>query len=169
MAREGQSPVVVSRKVAVYQLELVDFRLPFITIDITCGKGTYIRSLARDIGKAVGSCACLSELARTSYGPFNISCAVSLSAIDSIYELQKHLQPMDIVLRDIPRVILKKEEERLVCNGMNTKIEAPCTFSGLLRAYNRKGELVALISSAEGQDMYKPVKVFVGRDKSLTT
>jgi len=78
-ARRGSDVELKAQKVNIYSLELIDFNLPYVKIKVKCSKGTYIRSLARDIGSALGSGAYLSELRRTGIGSYNVKNAISLN------------------------------------------------------------------------------------------
>jgi tRNA pseudouridine55 synthase len=87
LARKG---IVVDRKprmIRISKLELVDFQLPRVTIYLECSKGTYVRQLAEDIGKALESYACIAEIERTQVGPFQIHDAINLSALE-----EKHVR-----------------------------------------------------------------------------
>ena len=77
LARAGMEPRLKSRRVSVYQLEALDYKPPDLRLRVHCSKGTYVRSLARDIGKAIGSCAYLAALERTAVGPFRLEAAVT--------------------------------------------------------------------------------------------
>lgn len=79
LAREGRGIAVPAREVTIHSLALIDWHAPTMTIDVTCSKGTYIRSLARDFGQQVGTGAYLSHLVRTRTGPFTLDQAVSIS------------------------------------------------------------------------------------------
>jgi tRNA pseudouridine55 synthase len=81
LARKGLSVDVKPRKISVRKLEILDIKLPAIYFRVVCSKGTYIRQLAVDIGKALGSGACLSALRRTRSGRFNISEALDIEAV----------------------------------------------------------------------------------------
>ncbi|HEY3306851.1 MAG TPA: tRNA pseudouridine(55) synthase TruB [Desulfuromonadaceae bacterium] len=111
LARQGQEIEREPRQVEIYELELISYRLPFVEIRVVCSRGTYIRSLADDIGSALGCGAALQELRRTASGPFAIEAAVSLetleesvhkSALDELfispYQALNHL--LDIPLAD---------------------------------------------------------------------
>jgi tRNA pseudouridine55 synthase len=78
-ARKGSDIELKAQKVNIYSIELLDFNLPFVKLRVICSKGTYIRSLAGDIGIALGSGAYLSELRRTGIGNFNVKNAISLN------------------------------------------------------------------------------------------
>ena len=86
MARRGEEVKLRSRKVTIYEITVLEFNIPEITVKVKCSKGTYIRSLAYDIGKALGSGAHLTGLRRTGIGEFSVDDAILLS------EFEKQLQ-----------------------------------------------------------------------------
>src|SRR5574344_897665 len=103
IARAGKEAVIPARKITVYSLTLLDFTGKYALVEVSCSKGTYIRSLARDIASACGSCAHLAALRRMSIGPFRLADAVgsekltdfTISAVESMAEKEKHEQIAD--------------------------------------------------------------------------
>ena len=85
-ARKGEEVKVDPREVTIHQVEILDVSLPYITAEIKCGKGTYIRSFAHDLGKALGSLAYLTGLRRTETGPFHVNSAITT---DEFHQLIK--------------------------------------------------------------------------------
>jgi len=77
-ARKGSDLELKAQKIKIFSIELINFDLPFVKVKINCSKGTYIRALARDIGKALECGAYLSELRRTRIGTFNVNDAISI-------------------------------------------------------------------------------------------
>ncbi|MDD2472135.1 MAG: tRNA pseudouridine(55) synthase TruB [Dehalococcoidales bacterium] len=168
MARGGLRPEPVSRMVAIYKIEIVSFCLPFLTLDVTCGRGTYIRSLARDLGLALESRGHLSLLERTAYGPLGIGSAVSLNDIEqaggeNIIRLE--LQPMDIILGHLPVVELTGDEAVLVAHGGSICRQNMSGIHSTVRAYDEGGKLVALLVPEQPTGWYKPRKVFADSGK----
>jgi tRNA pseudouridine55 synthase len=78
LAREGQKVVIEPRKVTIYELEIINYNYPELRIRVKCSSGTYIRTLAEDIGKALGTGAYLTELRRTKIGEFDIKDAMTI-------------------------------------------------------------------------------------------
>jgi len=164
LARDGLCPEVEPRHVDIYSLKLVWFDPPEISIEIKCGRGTYIRSLARDLGKCLGSCGCLGELTRTSYGPFEISRAVSLEDIDGAngsFVLEKSVSSMDVILQDVPAVTLDCRQAQMISHGSEIWLTGEDSGSGMYRAYDAGGRLLALLAPSGDEGYYKPEKVFV--------
>jgi tRNA pseudouridine55 synthase len=82
LARAGINIERKSRKITIYRLEIIDCHPPEVTIEVECSKGTYIRSLAHDLGQALGCGAYLKTLVRTVYGPFEIKSSISLLKLE---------------------------------------------------------------------------------------
>jgi len=83
LARKGIKPKLKPRKVKIYSIKILNYKWPYLKIEIKCGKGTYIRSLAHDIGKKLGCGAYLEKLTRTKVGKFNIKNSIKLEGLNS--------------------------------------------------------------------------------------
>lgn len=88
LARKGSDMQLEPKQIRIDNIELLEYELPKIRISVTCGKGTYIRSLARDIGEALESGAYLSELTRTRVGEFKLTDCIKIEAIEEWLEKQ---------------------------------------------------------------------------------
>ena len=170
MARAGETVLLPSREVTIHALDLVswdgsDPDRPVAVLEVVCSAGTYVRSLGRDLGEAVGSAAYLGALTRTASGPFRLDDAVSLdelrtAAAESPAGLLEHLRPLDTGLDTFPVVTLTDEETAAIARGQFVR-----PASGLPSAAERyrlrdaTGRLVA-IASADGGRL-APDKVFV--------
>ncbi len=104
-ARAGVEIPRAAREVVVESLALVDWSPPDAVIDVRCGKGTYVRVLAEDLGDALGSCAHLAALRRTASGPFSLDRAVTLEALEALTLPARDalLLPVDAPVADLPR------------------------------------------------------------------
>lgn len=91
MARRGDTPEIKPKPVEVHAIEILEYAWPRLTLDIRCGKGTYIRSIARDLGASLGTGGMLSGLVRTSSGAFTIEDAVAPE------ELPERIDPQDLL------------------------------------------------------------------------
>ena len=118
-ARNGETVEIPAREVHVEQLRLLE-TLPEgrFRLRIVCGRGTYIRSLCRDIGQALGTVAVMDQLVRTSTGPFTLENAVPVDAIEGISWMEEHLVPMDFPLNHLPHIAVKPAARRFVMNGV---------------------------------------------------
>lgn len=136
LAREG---VVVERKprtVVIYNIELHSVKtddegnLIEADLSVVCGKGTYIRSLCRDIGKALGTCACMKSLVRTRSGDFRIENSLKLSEVEAIRDagtLSEHMITVEQVFSACPAFCMKPEWDKLLLNG-NQITEHDCVM-----------------------------------------
>jgi tRNA pseudouridine55 synthase len=167
LARAG---VVVERKervAEVYKLELSDWKPPVATLEVVCGKGTYIRSLAHDLGKLLGCGASLRDLARTGYGPFEIREALSLPQVkEAFHNGYLHLltHPMDSVLRHLPSAVVSEDEEASIRNGRALVLADSDHLSeqtpNRCRAYSLDGRFLGVLRFKPDDGHWRPEKVF---------
>ncbi|MGB0843942.1 MAG: tRNA pseudouridine(55) synthase TruB, partial [Alphaproteobacteria bacterium] len=120
LARSGQLSALPTRTVTAFELELVGFSENTADFQLRCGKGFYVRSLARDLGEALGTKAHVTALRRTHVGPFGLKQAISLAILDSMVDNPHQLLPVlpiDVVLDDIPVLTLSSEQARYLRQG----------------------------------------------------
>ncbi len=171
LARTGIEVERKPRAVDIYSLEIGGWEPPFFNLEVECGRGTYIRSLAHDLGEALGCGAHLHGLVRTMVGPFRLEDALSVEALfDSVHGgyWEQHLYPMDCVVPGLSAAILDLDSERVVQQGQFMPHEAPAWASArnpspgeLCRAYTSDGDLLALMVYEAEREGWKPSKVFV--------
>jgi tRNA pseudouridine55 synthase len=145
-ARRGEEPRPAAREVEVVSAELLEFRAgdrAAARIRVVCGAGTYLRSLARDLGRALGVGGYLGDLVRSGYGPLRIEDAVDLEALRSGEEVEARLSPSELMLPEMEAVRLTIEQEAMVRQGRSVRV-LPEPGPGPLRAHNQQGRLVAL-------------------------
>ena len=125
-ARRGVDVPSVPREIVVHALRLLDWHAPDATVDVACGKGTYVRALAADIGEALGCGAHLAALRRTQSGPFDIGGAVTLDALERDDEAARigRLLPVDAPVTGIPRLDVDHDVARLLAHGQKPRIAA---------------------------------------------
>ena len=120
LARQG---IVIERKpcpVTLSSIIIKKIDLPYVTFEVTCSKGTYIRSLCRDIGEKAGCGGCMAELVRTRVSSFKIEDGFTLSEVEAMRDadtLLEHIVPVDEVFLHLPAFFVKKEGEKLLYNG----------------------------------------------------
>lgn len=134
-ARNKEEVAMKSKEVAIHEFEVVKIHWPYVDFRVVCSKGTYIRSLAHDFGKALNNGACLVALRRTKIGDFEIGDAWSLSTLLEKIDAQRLPQTIDGVIFDFNRTLYDPENERL----MNGAIR-------LLRYLKKRGIRMALLS-----------------------
>lgn len=168
LAREGVTVERASRRVTIHRLELLEWRFPLLKIEVECSKGTYIRSLAHDLGQRLGCGAYLKMLERTRYGIFDIEHAVTLEQVRETSEgggLEGLLFPIDAALGGMVRVDVDEAEETALKQGkpMTKELEnEPDTgpFHHYRRAYNQAGEFIAILHRDKDAGLWRPKKVF---------
>lgn len=155
LARAGDQVTLAPRLVRIDRLELLDWALPDLTIEVECGKGVYIRALARDIGATLGCGGHLVSLQRTFVGPFRLEKAVPLAMLTDQSCLLNHLLPPETVLQDWSLVQVDTDDANRLRHGMPitaTEPDAPRA-----RAHDPAGKLIALLK--RDGDNWQPVKV----------
>lgn len=164
-ARAGEELALAARPVEFFQLEIVDWQTPLLTLDVACSKGTYIRSLAYDLGRAVACGAHLGGLVRTRSGPFRLEESATLeelAAASEQGEVARYLQPADIALLQYPALRLNEAETQQVGHGNAFAFEIPERERSLARVYNTKGDFIAIAEWRPQIEKWQPAKVFAG-------
>lgn len=162
LARQGVTIEREPRTVEVHDITVVDWQLPDLVLDVRCSKGTYVRSLAHELGQALGVGAHLAGLVRTAVGPFSLCGAVALGALEAGQRSGawlEHLLPMDCGIQSLPAVTVDEETARRIGYGQQVGLEAP--RSSEIRAYDADRRLLAIMSPGPDGEMWKPHKVFV--------
>ena len=118
LARDGIEIEREKRKVVVYSIDICDISLPYVTIDVSCSKGTYIRSLCDDIGEALGCGAVMTDLRRTKTAAFEIKDAYTFEQLEKEENIYSLLMPVDELFSDLPQIHLNKKQEKSIINGV---------------------------------------------------
>ena len=161
LAREGEEVEITPRKIQVYSLELLEWDSPEAVIDVFCSSGTYVRSLANDLGNALGCGAHLVGLRRTKSGRFTLRDAVPLRRLQEAFAAgnwYKYLIPAAEALGDWPSVELDADQVELIRHGH--RIPAEPGSAGWARGISEQGDLVALLELDESTMEWQPKKVF---------
>lgn len=162
-ARAGEDVDLAARPLFVDRLTLTDMPdADHARLEMTCGKGGYVRSIARDLGKALGSCAHVVSLRRLWSGPFDLDNAVTLDVIDSLAktpELDGYILPLEAGLQDLPQVQTTAEGAMRIRNGNPGMVIASNAEYGETCWAAYQGEPVAIGSYMAGE--LHPSRVFV--------
>ena len=161
LARCGQTIKVESRQVVIDDIEILSWHNPDLEIRVTCQAGTYIRSLAHDLGQALKVGAHLTQLEREQSGDWHVKDAISLETLAQAInqnDLEYVLHPMQMAIRNMPTLTISPEQARKI--GMGQKIQSSIAEDiTLIAACDRSGELVAILNN-EPPNYLKPKKVF---------
>jgi tRNA pseudouridine55 synthase len=170
LARAGIKVERKSRPAEIHRLELVSWQPPVATVEIECGKGTYIRSLAHDLGQSLGCGAHLENLVRTRCGFFNIRDAISISKLEEAFGRgywQHFVYPIDVVLQRYGAIVVNNTTEDLIRKGNSLALENGSPGENVhsgpsdCRAYTLDGRFVGMLHHVPGKGIWQPKKVFL--------
>ncbi len=160
LARRGQTPDLKPRAITIHSLALVGWSAPEVTLEVACSAGTYIRSLAHDLGQALGCGAHLAALTRMVAGGFTLEEAHSLDEIEAAFKYGRGvdlLRPADEALAGWPAVRLTEAQAERVSHGNPVSLAE--SAAGLGRAYDPQGRLIAIVEADVAARQWKPIKV----------
>ena len=161
LAREGEPAEPAAREVEVYSARLLEFEPgahAIARVEVRCSSGTYLRSIARDLGSSLGVGGYLGRLVRTAYGPLGIEQAASADELVDAAAVRDRLLPAEVILPEMERVRLNVEQEAQVRQGRAVRV-IPEPGPGPLRAHDADGKLVALGHADPLRRTFVPEKV----------
>jgi len=154
LARKGIHTERQPRRVNIYQLKVLGREGTDLRIAVTCSKGTYVRTLAEDLGEKLGCAAYLTALRRVSIGRLQVSEAVSLDALESLPVADRAalLRPVDLLLTDLPKISLEEADARRLCHGLTVAaaVDAPVPE---IRVYTAEGRFLGLGEGLEDRSL----------------
>ena len=167
LARAGLEIEREARPVEIHSIRIVDMKPPKLTLDVDCGRGVYMRSLAHDLGEVLGCGAHVSDLVRLRCSGFLAEEGVTLEQLEQDSEAQdkwqQHLMPVDWVLRDLKSITMGQHAEDFIKHGQSISLGRPEVNSDYLeqyRAYNSEGHFLALVRYERSSNIWRPIKVF---------
>ncbi len=168
LARKGIEVERKARKISIYSIDVIEIRLPYVKMRVSCSKGTYIRTLCHDIGLKLGVGACMKELSRTKAAGFCMEEAHTLSEIETIVKagnIHSLLIPVDRVFESYPSVTVKKDFEIIYKNGNPLEQRMLCGdsafFTHPVRVYDETGIFIGIFQYKSERNLYFPVKMFL--------
>ncbi len=161
LARRGETVVLESRPIEVYRIDLVRYEFPEVDVRIECGSGTYIRSIARDLGYALGCGGVMSSLVRQRIGDFSISTAVTPQEL-SARPLTEWLIPPLAAVAHLPRHIGTRVDCEQLLRGrpLLSPMPTPWPPESLVAVVNDAGQLEALVAHDPVDELLRPRQVF---------
>jgi tRNA pseudouridine55 synthase len=162
LARQGKTVERDARTVQIYELRTLRLEPPFLELQVRCSKGTYIRTLAEDIGAALGTVAHLAALRRTGAGGFRIEEAVSLAALEEADEKTRTaaLLPLSALLTGLPRAELDAASEARFRKGQALPGAA---LEGLCGVYGENGRVIGL-GKSDAAGVLRPVRLTAAQE-----
>ena len=147
LARKGKEVERQPREIEIFKLECLEFSGKEARLLVHCSKGTYIRTLCKDIGEALGCGGCMAALRRVTAGEYTIQEAVSLETLVAAEDPESYLRPVDSMFRNYPAVTLTANQEKRCRNGNAFSVTHP---DGTYRAYGQNGEFLMLAQVENG-------------------
>ena len=147
LARKGREVERKPRPVTIYALQCLEFAGETARVRVHCSKGTYIRTLCKDIGEALGCGGCMAALRRVSAGSYTIDEAVPLAQLLESDAPQQYLRQVDSMFAQHPAVILTANQEKRCRNGNSFSVTLA---EGIYRAYDQAGEFLMLAKVEDG-------------------
>ena len=165
LARAGKVIERAPRPVMISAIQIDRIDLPFLQITVDCGRGTYLRSIAHDLGEGLGVGAYVTELSRLSCGQFNAENGVTLDDLEEAAERgdwNEHLQPVDWALRCWQALRVTREQAMAIKNGQAIRIGNRCLAQDeeWRRAYSPDGVFLAMLQFQRDVECWQPKKVF---------
>jgi tRNA pseudouridine55 synthase len=167
--RAGEEVTLPARPIEIFQLKILAWQNPTLLLDVSCSKGTYIRSLAYDLGRALDCAAHLGGLVRTRSGPFRLEESITLEELGRILEageIAHYLQPADRALEQYPALHLNEEEAARVKHGNAFLTDNAEGEKSLARVYNPDGLFIAIAAWDSESEKWQPRKVFLGDENA---
>lgn len=173
LAREG---IIIERKpchVMISSIRIMNIELPYVTFQVSCSKGTYIRSLCRDIGEKTGCGGCMADLIRMRVSSFDIRNAITLSQVEELRDknmISEYIRPIDSVFSDYPSVIVSSDVSKLLYNG-NPIPYKKCEYAKkaeqepekadvFYRVYDSEKHFIGIYKKEADRYLLKPHKLF---------
>lgn len=167
LARAGQVIEREPRPVTIHGITIQSVELPRVTFDVSCSKGTYIRSLCRDIGEKLGCGAVMEKLVRTEVKGFTIEESLTLDAVEKARDdgtLMQHVLTTDKLMPDIPELHISAKGAKLLANGnklsADSFVENQIYMDTYVKVYDENGRFVALYEYSDEKRQYVPFKMF---------
>lgn len=172
LARQGIEIEREARDITIYDIEILNIDFPRVVYKVKCSKGTYIRSLCRDIGEKLGCGACMEHLKRTSVSFFDVRDSLTLKEIESLAKegkMDDFILSTEEVFKDLDSVYVLEESKRIIDNGNplqegNIKT-SETSFSDIpdgkkFKVYNSEGNFVAVYRFDKAKNVLMPEKMF---------
>ena len=173
LAREGVEVERKARPVTILDIEIKEINLPRVRMEVSCSKGTYIRTLCHDIGEKLGCGACMEELIRTRVSRFKLEDSLTLSQVQELKEagnIDQILVPIDEMFSGYESITLKEEFMPFVYNGntfmpKHVKQYIELVDGKMVRVYDDKGNFIAIYKFIKEKYIFKIEKMFYDRNE----
>ena len=169
LARQGKPVALATRPVLVHRIELLRFEPPIAEIEVECAKGTYIRSIAHDLGALLGCGGHISSLRRTRVGPFEVESALAIEELQTALadgSWTDSVEPVDMGLAQLPALTIQIEDEKDLRHGQGVEIDDPALAPRVsledgmqVRGYAEDGSLIGIVRYDLDAQEWRPRKI----------
>lgn len=162
LAREGKEIEREARPVTFYEIKILSVSLPFVKFQVTCSKGTYIRTLCHDIGQKLGCMGCMKSLLRTKVDRFELQDSLKLSELEHLVKEEKLdtcVISVEEMFTSYPEVRCEQIFDKMLRNG-NAVPAKDGNYTGRVRMYNSAGVFIGIYEWQSTKEQYKPVTIF---------
>lgn len=173
LAREGKTVERKARPVTFYQINILSMNLPHVKLEVTCSKGTYIRTLCHDIGEKLGCGGCMESLVRSRVGRFGLDTALTLKQIEEIRskELEQNMQTevfsfvhsVEELFEQLPAVRVAENCDKALYNGNSFRYHRQLDDGQEVRMYTSNNEFIGIYRYEKHKNMFHIVKMFYER------
>ena len=175
LARAGKEVERKPRRVTIREIRVEQVELPRVTMEVTCSKGTYIRTLCQDIGEKLGCGGCMESLLRTRVDRFCLEEAIKLGEVEALKTekglegLMEKILPIDGMFAAAPKAVVLEEGMKALINGntlraASVQTEQPVPDGERVRVYDADGRFYALYRYEESEKQYRLEKMFYDRE-----
>lgn len=159
LARQNADFTLPGRRVTIYEIRLLSYQNGRGVIAVTCSKGTYIRSLIRDMGEKLGTCACMTYLVRVRAGLFDIDQAATLEELEA--NPLAYVLPADMAIQELPKAVCTAEKCACLLQGRAVPFAGKGLSHGdMLRVYNSEHRLAGIAHFDKEHHVIRPHKMF---------
>lgn len=158
IARKGHDVNLAARQVTIHDIDLIACEPPRLNVEVRCGRGTYIRSLARDLGERLGCGGYIESLRRTRVGAFDVAAALSLDA--DAATARRSLLPTALAVSELPRCVLTIAQVARLRQGQAVPLDG-VSVVGEVAVFDERGELVGVGATDDTGLVIRPVKILV--------
>lgn len=159
-ARKGEEVLLEPRPVQIYDIQIVDYHFPRLELIVSCGSGTYIRSLGRDLAQRLGTAAVMESLVRSSIGSFTLADAVTVDSWGRA-EIQENLLPVSRAVEGLPSIVLDEQALEKVEKGQPIELPPSCRADEVALC-DESGNLLAVLVDS-GADLWRPSPNLIAR------
>ncbi|WP_303818927.1 tRNA pseudouridine(55) synthase TruB [Actinobacillus minor] len=160
-ARAGITVEREARPITIFELKFIAYEAPFLTLEVHCSKGTYIRTLVDDLGKVLGCGAHVTILRRLAVADYPIAAMMNYADLQNMVEnqpldvLDKLLLPMDTAVSNLPKINLNEQQTKAVGFGQRVKFENVEQIYGLVRLFSNTAQFLG-VAEITADDVIRP-------------